>query len=88
MTPDLSYITTGREAESSARALNGMEKKKKLIQYENNFSDKLHQQVITAVQSVGGIPILDHPMTTRTRRSSLLSVVGNTWLLACRDIAT
>ena len=47
MTPDLSY-TTGREGESSAWIIHGMEKK--LIQLENSFSDKLHQQVITAVQ--------------------------------------
>ena len=30
MTPDLSYTTTGREGESSARIINGM--KKKLLQ--------------------------------------------------------
>ena len=47
MTPDLSY-TPGREGESSARMIIGMEEK--LIQCENSFSDKLHQHVITAVQ--------------------------------------
>ena len=48
MTPDPSFTTTGREGENSARIINGMEKK--LIRFENSFSDKLHQQVITSVQ--------------------------------------
>ena len=48
MTPDLRYTTTtaGRERESSAR----MGWKKNRYKIENNFSDKLHQQVITEVQ--------------------------------------
>ena len=65
MTPDL--MGGGREGESSARKINAMEKK--LIQCDNSFSDKLHQQVITAVQ--WGYPTQDHPVTSRSRRSWL-----------------
>ena len=49
----------------------GWEKK---VQYKNSCSDKLHQKVITAVQ--WGYPILrSPPVTSRSRRALLLSVV-------------
>ena len=38
----------GREGESSARKIHGMEKK--LIKYKNCLSEKLHRQVVTAVK--------------------------------------
>ena len=63
----------------------GYGKKKKLIEYENSFSDKLHQQVITAAVHSEGIPIQCPLVTNRSRHSMLLSVVGNIWLLVCRD---
>ena len=50
-----------------ARIVNGMGKK--LIKYGDSFSDKLRQQVITAVQ--WRYPIQDHPVTSRSRRSLL-----------------
>ena len=34
-----------------------------------------------------GIPIQDHPVTNRSRRWLLLSVMDNIWLLTCRDMA-
>ena len=47
MAPDLSYAASSREGEGSARITDwGMENRP--IQDENSFSDKLHQQVITA----------------------------------------
>ena len=85
MTPDLSFSTTGREGESSARILDGI-CEKKLIQYENSFSDKQHKQEITAVHS-GGILIQCHPATSRRRRSLLSFFAANIWLLVCRDMA-
>ena len=57
----------GREGESSARIIYGMEQK--LIQHGNSFSDKLHQQVIAAVQL--GYRIQDHPVTSLGRCSWL-----------------
>ena len=79
MTPDL----MGRRA----RVVQGQQMgwKKKLKKDENSFSDKLHQQVITAVQ--WGHPVRNHPVTSRSRRSLLLFIVGNIWLLVCRDMA-
>ena len=59
-------------------------KKKKMIQHENSFSYKLHQVIIAAVHS-GGILIKCPPVTSRSRRSLLLYVAGNIWLLVCRD---
>ena len=50
MTPDLSYTTTGREGERSARIINGMEKKtdtKSITAFQTSYTNK---QVITAVQ--------------------------------------
>ena len=73
MTPDLSY-TTEREGESSTRIIK--ETEKKIIQYENSFSDKLQQQAITAVQwgySDSRLPC-DEP---KQALILLLSVVGN-----------
>ena len=37
--------------------------------------------------STVGIPVRDHPVTTRSRRPLLLAIVGNIWLLVCRGIA-
>ena len=82
MTPDLSY-TTGREGESSARIINGMGKTDTI---QKQLSHKPHQQAITAGYR-GGIPIQVYYMTSRSRRSLLLHVVGNMWLLVCRDMA-
>ena len=81
MTPDLSYTTTGREGESSARIMNRMENKtdtKIRTAFETSYTNKQLQQYR------GGIPIQDYPLTTRSRRSLLSSAVGNAWLLVCR----
>ena len=80
MTPDLSYTTTGRDGESGARKINETEKKidkKSRTAFQTNYTNKQSQQYS------GGIPIQDHPVTSRSRRSLLLSVVGNIWPLVC-----
>ena len=69
MTPNPSHTTTGREGESSARIINGMEKRKihnreKLFRKATPTSNELQQYS-------GGIPIQDHPVTSQ-RRSLLL----------------
>ena len=66
MTPDLSY-TTGREGESSARIINGMDDT--IIAFQTSHTTKQLQQY------TGGTRIQDHPVTCRSRRSLLLFVV-------------
>ena len=50
---------------------------KNLVQYEDSFSDMLHQKVTTGAVHSGGIPIHCLPVTSRSRLLLLLSVVGN-----------
>ena len=84
MTPDLSY-TTRREGKSSAEIIKGMGKRSDTN--EDSFSDKLHQQAITAGYS-GAIPIQFTLVTSRSRRClSFIFVVGKIWLLVSRDMA-
>ena len=84
MAPDLSYTTTGREGESRVRIINGIEEKAHTI-----LEQLFRQATPTSSYSstVGVFRSKDHPVTSRSRRSLLLSAEGNIWLLVCRDMA-
>ena len=72
MTTDLSYTTTAREGERSARIVGW---RKKLIQNHEQLFRQATPTSNELQQYNVGIPIQDQPVTSRSRRSLLLSVV-------------
>ena len=81
--PRRDHGSDGREGEGSAGIINAMEKKviRTRTAFPTSYTNKSLQQYS------GGIPIQDHPLTSRRRRSLPIFVVENIFLLVCRDMA-